>query len=332
MAKPWLVLGFGLAVLVPGCALAAEAPSFAGKTITYIVATSPGGGYDTYGRLIARYLEKYLKGSRVLVRNVPGAGNIIGANEIYAAKPDGLTLGTFNTGLVYDQLVGRGGVRFDLTKFSWIGKAESEARGLLIAAGTPFKSFDDVLKSKTPIKFATSGIGAASYFEARILANALHINAQLINNYTGNEAEMSMMRGEIAAQVGAVDSLTSFVDNGHGFWAVLLSGGPRVLPEVPRAASYVKDARGRKLLALLQTLAELGRLTAGPPKIPGPVLKAERDAMTALMNDPEFLAEARKLGLPIEYLPGAVVARRIDAALAQPPETITMLKEAASGD
>ncbi len=80
---------------------------FRGKTITYIVATGPGGGYDTYGRLISRYMQKYLPGSRVVVRNVPGAGHIVGANTIYAAKPDGLTIGMFNTGLIYNQLLKR---------------------------------------------------------------------------------------------------------------------------------------------------------------------------------------------------------------------------------
>src|SRR4029077_12338523 len=91
---------------------AADMAQFKGKTITYIVATSPGGGYDTYGRLISRYLQKYLPGSRVVVRNVPGAGHIVGANTIYAAKPDGLTIGMFNTGLIYDQLIKRQGVLF----------------------------------------------------------------------------------------------------------------------------------------------------------------------------------------------------------------------------
>ena len=78
---------------------------FRGKTITYIVATSPGGGYDTYGRLVARYMSKYLPGTKIIVRNLPGAGHVIGADTIYAAKPDGLTIGTFNTGLIYMQLL-----------------------------------------------------------------------------------------------------------------------------------------------------------------------------------------------------------------------------------
>src|ERR1043166_6126645 len=124
MQKRWYAIFVGLVLLLSAPAwAAASADMFKGKTITYIVATSPGGGYDTYGRLIARYMQKYLPGSRIVVKNVPGAGNIIGANTIYAAKSDGLTIGMFNTGLIYDQLVGRKGVMFDLRKFTWIGKA-----------------------------------------------------------------------------------------------------------------------------------------------------------------------------------------------------------------
>src|SRR6266550_4678845 len=83
MPKRWLTIATSLALFFSAPAFAAPAGTsdvFRGKTITYIVATSPGGGYDTYGRLVARYLQKYLVGSRILVRNVPGAGNIIGAN------------------------------------------------------------------------------------------------------------------------------------------------------------------------------------------------------------------------------------------------------------
>ncbi len=77
---------------------------YKGKTVTYIVATAPGGGYDLYGRLTAEYMQKYLPGSTFVVKNFPGAGHLIGANTLYASKADGLTIGTFNTGLIYNQL------------------------------------------------------------------------------------------------------------------------------------------------------------------------------------------------------------------------------------
>ena len=110
-----------------------------------------------------------------------------------------------------------------------------------------------------------------------------------------------------------------------------LSGKPESLPGIPRVEKYVKDERDRKLLALLQSLSELGRLTAGPPSIPPNILAVERQAMAAVMKDPGFLAEAKRLRLPIDSLPGEIVEAKIKAALTQPPETIAALKRAAGG-
>jgi tripartite-type tricarboxylate transporter receptor subunit TctC len=310
---------------------AADADYFRGKTVTYIVATGPGGGYDTYARLIARYLQKYLPGSRVLVRNVPGAGHIVGANTIYASRPDGLTIGMFNTGVIYDQLIHRQGVLFDLSKMSWIGKAADDTRVLLIAKGSPYKSFDDMLKAKTPIKFAAAGVGSAAYNDTKILADALHLNVDIVPGFTGNEGEMSMLRNEVVAQVGTADSLEQFVKQGHGYFALALSGSPATLPGVPRASQYIKDDHGKRLLALLQTLSEIGRLTAGPPGIPANVVAFERNALMSVMKDPQFLAEAKRLELDIDPAPGDVVEAKIKAALNQPPETIAALKTAAGG-
>ena len=125
------IVAVGLTMLAPAAAGADEATDyFKGKTVTYIVATAAGGGYDTYGRLVAEYMQKHLPGSTFVVKNVPGAGTLIGANLIYASKPDGLTFGTFNTGLIYSQIVKNEGVKFDLTKMSWIGKAASDGRAI----------------------------------------------------------------------------------------------------------------------------------------------------------------------------------------------------------
>ena len=323
------VMGVGLVWSVS--ASAADLNQFRGKTITYIVSTGPGGGYDTYGRLIARYLQKHLPGSRVVVRNVPGAGHIVGANTIYAAKPDGLTIGMFNTGLIYDQLIKRDGVLFDLSKFSWIGKAADDTRALMVSKTSPYKTIDDIIKAKAPIKFAAAGVGSAAYNDSKILADALHLNVQIIPGFTGNEGEMSMLRNEVMAEVGTAESMEQFVKQGHGFFALALSGDAKSLPGVPRARDYVKDEHGKRLLTLVEALSEIGRLTAGPPGIPAPVLAAEREALDAAMKDPDLLAEAKKLDLDIDPSSGAQVELRIKAALNQPPETVAALKSAAGG-
>src|SRR5215211_8238866 len=144
---------------------------YKGKTVNYIVATAPGGGYDLYGRLVAEYMQKYLPGSTFIVKNVPGAGHLVGTNTLYASKPDGLTIGTFNTGLIYNQLIGLDGVKFDLTKMSWIGKATSEPRVIVIAEQSPIKTFGQLREQKQPVNFAVAGIGSAAYVETVMLTN-----------------------------------------------------------------------------------------------------------------------------------------------------------------
>ena len=142
---------------------------YKGKTVTYIVATSPGGGYDTYGRLVAEYMQRYLPGSTFVVRNMPGAGHMIGTNAIYASRPDGLTIGTFNTGLIYNQLIRHDAVRFDLEKMSWVGKAAYEPRIMAIATQSPIRTYPDLVAQKQPVNFAAAGIGSAAYVETVML-------------------------------------------------------------------------------------------------------------------------------------------------------------------
>src|SRR5512139_2611355 len=119
-----LVLALQFLNLEP--ASAQPTPFYRGKTITMVVASTVGGGYDLWARLAARYMVKYIPGSpSIVVQNMPGAGNIIGANYVYGvAKPDGLTMGAVNPALYFDQLVGRSEVKFDWAKFNWIGSPE----------------------------------------------------------------------------------------------------------------------------------------------------------------------------------------------------------------
>jgi tripartite-type tricarboxylate transporter receptor subunit TctC len=324
-------LGVGLALAVPASAAPADANYFKGKTVNYIVATGAGGGYDTYGRLIARFMQKYLPGSRILVRNVPGAGHIIGANTIYTSRPDGLTFGMFNTGLIYNQLMGLPGIKFDLTKFSWLGKASDEIRVMVVSTKSGYKSIDDVLKVRTPVKFAAAGVGSAAYLDTRILDFILPIDIQTVTGFDGAEGELSMLRGEVVAATGIASSFDQFVKNKGGYYALAMSRlAHDLLPGVPQASDYVKDEQGRRLLALLEALSDLGRLTAGPPGIPADILQVLRDAHEKAIKDPELIAEAMKLNIPVKFGSGDFVTQRIREALTQTPETVALLKQAAS--
>src|SRR5688500_2401716 len=235
---------------------------FKGKTVTYIVATSPGGGYDTYGRLIAEYMQRHLPESTFVVKNIPGAGHMIGTNTIYGSKPDGLTIGTFNTGLIYNQLIGQDAVRFDLAKMSWIGKAATEPRVIVVAQQSPIRTYQDLAEQKQAVNFAAAGIGSASYVETVMLTNVLNLPIRLLTGYNGNEDQLAMRRSEIVGTLSARSTWDPFVNNGFGRYIAQIGGTHK---DVPQLASLVTDPDAKTLIALIQSQGDVSRLTAGPP-------------------------------------------------------------------
>jgi tripartite-type tricarboxylate transporter receptor subunit TctC len=309
------------------------APAFAqtgadfykGKTVTYIVATPPGGGYDFWGRLVAEYMQKYLPGSTVVVKNMGGAGHLVGANATYAAKPDGLTIGSFNTGLIYAQVIKHDGAKFDLSKMSWIGKATTDPRVIAIASHSPIKTFDDLRAQKEPVNFATSGGGTSSDFvEIHMLANVFKLNLKILTGYSGTERRLAMRRGEIVGTTGSRSSFGSFVQDGHGRFIAQIGGRDT---DVPQLRDLAKDPAAKALVTMLQAQGDVARLTAGPPGIPQDRLDALRDAYRKAMEDPELQAKAEKLERSVEPAYGEEVAEMVKAALNQPPEIVEMLRK-----
>ena len=298
---------------------------YKGKTVTYIVATAPGGGYDTYGRMITEYMQKYLPGSIFVVKNVPGAGHIVGANTIYASKPDGLTIGTFNTGLIYNQLINAEGVKFDLTKMAWIGKAASEPRIFVVGSQQPIRTFDEILTSKQPLNFATTGIGSSNYVEITALTNILKLPVKVLTNYNGSEDQLAMRRGEAAGTMGSRSSFEQFVKNGYGRFLAQIGGKQTDLPQL---RDLIKDPKGLTFVSLIQSQGDIARLSAGPPGIPEDRLAALRDAYKKALEDPELLTKAEKLGLPIDPSYGDDVLTLVKAALNQPPDVVAVVKNA----
>ncbi len=297
---------------------------FKDKTVTYIIATSPGGNYDAYARLIGKYLQKKLDADKVLYKNIPGAGHIIGANTLAASKPDGLTIGTFNTGLIYAQILNQEGISFDLRELSWIGKAASDGRVLVVSESSGLTTFEDLLNLSEPVNFSSSGVGSASYSESKMLKDAFDLKIELIPGYKGNEGEMAMLRGEVAGQLASYSSIKQFVDTGSGH-IIAAVGGP---PWMPQAFGYAKSDRAKSIVSLIQAMSSLSRLTAAPPGVPEDVLQELRTGYTDVMRDPEFLAEAQKLGLPIDAEVGDPVELLVRSALNQTPETTKMIASA----
>jgi len=320
-----LISAFLVAMATTAPAAADDTDFYKGKTLTYVVATGPGGGYDFYGRLVAQAMQKELPGATVVVKNVPGAGHILGANMIYGARADGLTIGTFNTGLLYAQIAEQAGVHFDLAKMSWVGKAGSDPRVVIVGTQTPFKSFADIRNASDPVLFSIGGVGSAAYVETTLITRAFNLKVKIIPGYVGGETEMAIRRGEIQANLGSLSSYDSFVANGYGRFVLQIGGAP--LPGVDQANTMPLDTESKTLIAFVEAQAEVSRLTAGPPGIRSGRLAVLRAAYDAAVADPEFQTQALKGGRPVEPGNGEMVTQRIRAALDQPPEIRAYLKE-----
>jgi len=299
-----------------------HASFYSGKNVTYIVTTNAGGGYDTYARLIGKYLSKYLGASNVIINNIPGGGHIVGTNTLWKSRPDGLTIGTFNAGLVYNQLVGVKTLQFDIGEFSWIGKAAGEPRSLVVSEQCRVKTMEDLIAVRDVVKFASAGIGSASYTDTKLLDEAFDLNIEIIPGFEGNEGEMSMMRGEVCGLFGTTSSIQPFVDSGQGHFILTVGGD---IAGVPRAMQYATTDRAKNIISLISSLAELGRVTVAPPGMDPGRLEYIRNAYRKVLEDPEFLSEAEKMNLPITFGSGDDVTQLILSALDQPADTIEII-------
>jgi tripartite-type tricarboxylate transporter receptor subunit TctC len=301
---------------------------YEGKVVSIIVPTKAGGGFDSYARMTARFLRKHLPKSTVIVRNVPGAGHIIGANELYFSEPDGLTIGVGNfKGLLFGQLAGMEGIKFDLAKFSWLGNAASEPMILIVGKNTPFKSVKDLKDATHPARMGASGVGSASYNYPLMVGKVIGIHFKMIPGFQGSEVDMAMLRNDVDGQMGYTDSLRPLIE-GEGARVLLAVARkrPPQYPKVPMIFDFTTP-QTQGLVNFLIATVELGRPFAAPPNMPAGRLKVLRDAMEKTFNDPELLAYAKKAMLPVSFTSGDETKAMFVNGLKQSPDVIKLIKE-----
>ena len=319
-------------VALPGAgAQAAEADYYKGKTVTYIVATGAGGGFDFYGRLVAKHMQGNLPGSTFVVRNMPGAGHRLGTNYIYKSKPNGLTLGTFSSVLVMTQIVGSKGVRFDLAKMNFLGKASISQQSVLVNAKLPYRSIAEVVNSGKVLKMATGGPGSGRWFMAKIAESSLKTKFRMIPGYTGPDAHLAMMRGEIDVMMGSVESNAAIADTNPPrarHLAIYSTKRLAKYPNVPTAYELIKDPDQKQLAQLITTIGEVWRVTAVPPGLPAGRLALLRSAYKKSLQDPKLLALAKTAKRHIVPMYGADVDRAMRSALNVSPKVLKLLKDA----
>ncbi|MFN2645737.1 MAG: Bug family tripartite tricarboxylate transporter substrate binding protein, partial [Burkholderiales bacterium] len=286
---------------------AAAQPNFSGKTVTIVVGYKPGGGYDAAARMLARHLPNHIPGKpTVIVQNMPGGNSIIAANHIYnVAKPDGLTIGTFNRNLPIAQLTGVQGVKYDMTKFEWIGSAANETTVLAIRNDLPYKTFEDLRKAKENVIIGSTGPGANTHDFPLLLKDLLGVKLKIVSGYSSSaDIMLAVERKEVDGRAGSYTSLRQFIDRGLVHPVIRARSTEPGVEKLPVDESFAANPRAKAIMALRSAPEVVARPYVLPPKTPADIVKAYREAFAATIKDPALIAEATKAKFDLEYTSG----------------------------
>ena len=298
---------------------------YEGKTITFLVGSSAGGGTDLTARLIARHIERYIPGKpRIDVANKPGAGGMIAANELYnLKKPDGLSISTLNTGSLFATATSNEAIKFDLQKFVWVGQAFDDAQVLYLKSATPYTSFEAVRKAnkegKRP-KMGAQALDHTSNVVVKIAEQIFGLDFQVIPGYPGTpQILLDIERGALDGRAQGIGSLMvtrrEWIKN--GYIKLLATSKKRRDPRIPEVASMeeLAPAGSKGLLSALYAGQNLARSVVLPPGVPAERVKTLRDAFAAMTQDEHFMKESEKLGLEVDLIRGEDMNRDIEGTL-----------------
>jgi tripartite-type tricarboxylate transporter receptor subunit TctC len=323
------------------CSNAAIAQSVAdfykGKTVTILVGSDVGGGYDLTARTLAHHLARHVPGHpSVIVQNKPGASSIAAANYVYEIAPkDGTVIAAVQRPIPFQTLFGDAGVRFDVRKMQWLGSSTNEL-GVVVAWHTaPQHTVDDLFKSEMVV----GGNGPATDTELfpRAMNRVLGTRFRIVSGYPGQaQIALAMEREEVQ---GTGNWSFSDVEKGHADWITdkkirillqlgLTKGASPALRDVPLVMDITRSEAERHVFEILMGMKALGRPYFVAPGVPQDRTDALRAAFTATMNDPDFLDEAKRVLGPIDPISGADMQAIISNVYALPGEVIATAREA----
>lgn len=328
---PAAMLFLALAALNGEAQAQGVAEFYKGKTVTIAVGFSAGGGFDIYARLVARHIGKFIPGSpTVVVTNVPGAASLKAVQTLQALPQDGTQIVAFNPGLVNQSLLDPAEVPFKFTSVAFLGSVTADTPLCYSWVQTGIKSFDDLKKTKV-FNLGATAVGTTSYIEGALLRNLFQAPIKQITGYPGSEEQkIAMERGELDGSCGSWDSIPRDWIDGKKFYPLVryAKAMPVEMPPTPFIVDLA-DAEQKKILGAILAINDMYRPFIAAKEIPAERLTALRAAFWSTINDPAFLAEAKKIGRDIAgQASGSEVEAMVAQIYASPPELVKKASEA----
>jgi tripartite-type tricarboxylate transporter receptor subunit TctC len=304
----------GLLFVAGFSATAASTEFYRGKTLRIVVGYSPGGGYDTYARVIARHLKKHIPGEpRMIVENRPGAGGLISANHVYnSERQDGTTILHVGGSVIFKQFAGFKNVKYDVTKFQYIGGVFTVRSVMVVTKKTGINRFESLL-SPGAKEIALGGIstGSPQDVAAVLLRDIVGARVRLVTGYRGSaRIRLAMEAGELDGMVISWNSLrvTSGEKISSGEWLLLLRMSEDAIPGLPNVPSVLKFTENDEQRGLIRLTTLVPYKFARPlilgPGVPEDRVRILRKAFERTMTDRNFLGEVKKADLAIDPISG----------------------------
>jgi tripartite-type tricarboxylate transporter receptor subunit TctC len=317
-----------LALAITLVAPPAHAQDFAGKTIRLYIGTSPGGGYDSYGRLVARHLGRQLPGNPAVVpQNMPGAASLTLTNFLYNQAPrDGTALAIINQAMPTEQRLLDQNINYDSGKFNWIGRVSSAVEMLIVWHTVPVNRIEDVRNREVIV--GGTGPTSSTVFYPYLLNNLAGMKFKVILGFNGTtEIGLAMERGEIEGSATPLESLTSYRAN----WVrekkikILLQQTAHRDPEVadiPTVVEMGRDDEAKQILGFFASAADIGRSIVAPPAMPAGTVTTLRRGFDKMFEDAAFLDEVKRAGIQLKPLPGEPLQQLVAEVANFPPELV----------
>jgi len=315
------------AIASPAIAQQSVADFYRGKQVELIIATDSGSIYDTWARIMARHLPKHMPGNPTFVpKNMPGAGHIRAAGYSFNIAPrDGSSIVTFSHNIPASYMMGNPGIKFDVSKFQWIGSPDLPSRMCVIHPQAKVQKPADLFEHE--VIAAGAGTGGGISQTPRLLAGLLGMKFRLIDGYKGTtDGLLAMERRE----VDAVCATAEGIENARAGWIaegklrVLFNMERKPVPEfnAPSIFEFAKTDEHRQILGFYGSTMEFGFPLAVPPGVPADRLNALRRAHDAATKDPAFLKEVAKARMASTPVTGEELQQRMDELVATPPDVI----------
>ncbi len=330
---PLAALGAAVLLAVPAQVQAQGA--YAGKQVRIIVSSDPGGGYDTYARLLGRHLDRHLPGGpSVVIQNMPGAGGLRAAQFTYSAAPrDGTVLGNIRASSMLDSILGTRGTEIDPSKYEWIGSMAADTDVCSFWHTSGIKTFADLFEKEVLV--GASGKGAQAYSFPNAINRVLGTKMKIILGYKGAaDRILALEQGELQGNCGINGSTIT------ANWAQLVSEGKLILvsqsgmrpyptlPNVPLTQSFAKTEEQKEILDAIFGQMVIARAFAMPPGTDAARVAEMRKGFETALKDPRLLDDSKKVKLDIDPTFGDETAQMMAKLAAMKPDIKQKVKEA----